>query len=76
MYGSKQWRHTSDMKKPHLEILSESNDATLRGRCSACPNVTFSLPRTTESSLSLIHSMFSEHLRKVHNHKQAIQEQY
>jgi hypothetical protein len=54
------------MKKAHLEILSEANDTILKGRCSACHNVTFSLPHTTESALSLIHNMFSEHFLKVH----------
>jgi hypothetical protein len=59
------------MIKPHLEILSEADDVLLRGRCSACPTVTFSLPHTTESSLSLIHGMFSEHFREVHDRQDA-----
>jgi hypothetical protein len=54
------------MKKPHLIILSDAADPILKGRCSSCENVTFSLSRNTESSLALIHGMFSEHFRKAH----------
>jgi hypothetical protein len=54
------------MKKPRLEILSDEHDPVLKGRCSSCEGVTFSLSRSTESSLALIHGMFSEHFRKVH----------
>jgi hypothetical protein len=56
---------------PHLEILSDDQDPVLKGRCSACENVTFSLSRGTESSLALLHGMFSEHFRKVHTRKDA-----
>lgn len=61
------------MKKPHLEILSEADDPVLKGRCSSCDGVTFSLSRNTESSLALIHGMFSEHFRKVHLREDASQ---
>jgi hypothetical protein len=61
------------MKKPHLEILSDADDTVLKGRCSACTDVTFSLSRSTESSLALIHGMFSEHFRKVHMPEDASQ---
>ena len=56
---------------PHLEILSDDQDPVLKGRCSACENVTFSLSRGTESSLALLHGMFSEHFRKVHTREGA-----
>jgi hypothetical protein len=54
------------MKKPHLVILSDEGDSILKGRCSSCEDVTFSLSASTQSSLALIHKMFSEHFRKVH----------
>lgn len=54
------------MKKPHLEILSDETDPVLKGRCSSCEDVTFSLSGNTQSSLALIHEMFAEHYRKVH----------
>jgi hypothetical protein len=56
------------MKKPCLVILSDEADPVLKGQCSSCTHVTFSLSNT-ESSLSLIHGMFSEHFRKVHLHE-------
>jgi hypothetical protein len=61
------------MKKPHLEIVSEQNDPVVKGRCSSCDGVTFSLSRDTQSSLALIHGMFSEHCRKVHLREDASQ---
>jgi len=71
-FGSGLWE-SMGMTKPHLEILSEADDTLLRGRCSACKDVTFSLSRSTESSLALIHGMFSEHFRKVHMSEDASQ---
>jgi hypothetical protein len=56
------------MKKPHLEILSDETDPVLKGRCSSCEDVSFSLSGNTQSSLALIHEMFAEHCRKVHVH--------
>jgi hypothetical protein len=61
------------MKKPHLEIVSEEGDPILKGRCSACEGVTFSLSGSAPSSLALIHEMFSEHFRKVHFREDATQ---
>jgi hypothetical protein len=61
------------MKKPHLVILSDEADPILKGRCSSCEGVTFSLSRNTESSLALIHGMFSEHFRLVHIREDASQ---
>ncbi len=58
------------MTKPCLVILSDEADPVLKGQCSGCVNVTFSLSNT-ESSLSLMHGMFSEHFRKVHLHEDA-----
>jgi hypothetical protein len=57
------------MIKPHLVILSDEGDPVLKGRCSACEEVTFSLS-SAESSLALIHWMFSEHFRKAHSHEE------
>ena len=54
------------MAKPHLEIESEDNDPVLKGKCSACADVTFSLSRDTESALAVLHGMFSAHVQKVH----------
>jgi hypothetical protein len=54
------------MKKPHLVILSAQGDPILKARCSSCESLTFSLSGETESSLALIHEMFSKHFRKVH----------
>jgi hypothetical protein len=59
------------MKKPHLVIMSDEGDPVLKGRCSLCEDVTFSLSGSTESSLALIHEMFSEHFRKVHMREDA-----
>jgi hypothetical protein len=56
--------NTDGMKTAHLEILSEANDTVLKGQCSVCQNVTFSLPHNTESALALIHGMFSEHSKR------------
>jgi hypothetical protein len=61
------------MKKPHLVVLSDAADPVLKGRCSPCEDVTFSLPQSTESSLALMHGMFSEHFRKVHTREDADQ---
>jgi hypothetical protein len=61
------------MNKPHLVILSDDTDPILRGRCSSCEGVTFSLSRDTESSLALMHGMFSEHFKQVHMHEDASQ---
>ena len=58
------------MTKPHLEILSEETDPVLKGRCSACPDVIFSISRTTSSALALLHGAFSEHFRKVHGNSE------
>lgn len=54
------------MIKPHLVILSDEGDPVLKGRCSSCEDVIFSLSRSTQSALALIHEMFAEHYRKVH----------
>jgi hypothetical protein len=51
-------RETIGMKQPHLKILSQQNDPALKGRCSSCVDVTFSLSQSTESLLALIHGMF------------------
>jgi hypothetical protein len=59
--------------KPHLLIMSDEGDPVLKGRCSACANVTFSLSGSTQSSLALIHEMFSEHFRNVHRHEDTSQ---
>jgi hypothetical protein len=59
------------MQKPHLIILSEEADPILKGRCSSCESVTFSLSRSTESSLALMHGMFSEHFKQVHMREDA-----
>ncbi len=61
------------MKNPHLEILSDEADPILKGRCSSCEGATFSLSRNTESSLALIHGMFSEHFKQVHMCEEASQ---
>lgn len=61
------------MKKPHLEILSDEHDPVLKGRCSSCEGVTFSLSRSTASSLALLHGMFSEHFKRVHMREDASQ---
>jgi hypothetical protein len=53
-------------KKPHLLILSDEGDPVLKGRCSSCQGVTFSLISSTASSLALVHEMFAEHFRRVH----------
>jgi hypothetical protein len=62
---------TVGMKKPHLVILSDAGDPVLKARCSSCESVTFALTSNTESSLSLIHEMFSKHFRKVHMREDA-----
>jgi hypothetical protein len=61
------------MKKAHLVIMSDEGDPVLKARCSSCEDVTFSLSGNTESSLALIHQMFSEHFRKVHTRDGASQ---
>jgi hypothetical protein len=65
-------RETLSITKPRLVILSDASDAILKGRCSSCEDVTFSLANT-ESSLGLIHGMFTQHLRKVHMQEEARQ---
>jgi hypothetical protein len=60
------------MKNPYLEIVSEEGDPILKGRCSSCEGVTFSLSGSAPSSLALIHEMFSEHLRKVHFRRESL----
>jgi hypothetical protein len=61
------------MEKPHLVILSDDADLILKGRCSSCEGITFSLSRSTESCLALMHGMFSEHFKQVHTRKDASQ---
>lgn len=61
------------MKQPHLEIMSDENAPIVKGRCSSCVDVTFSISQTAESPLALIHGMFSEHFKKVHMHEDASQ---
>jgi hypothetical protein len=56
--------------KPHLEILSEESGLVLKGRCSACPDVIFSISSTTTSALAVLHGMFSEHSRQVHGNSE------
>jgi hypothetical protein len=60
--------------KPHLVIISDEGDPVLKGRCSSCEDVTFSLSAGTPSSLALIHEMFSDHFRKVHLREDASQQ--
>jgi hypothetical protein len=57
---------TWKVKKPRLLILPDDTAPVLKGRCSSCEDVTFSVSRATESSPALIHGMFSEHFRQVH----------
>jgi hypothetical protein len=59
------------MTKAHLLIMSDEGDPVLKGRCSACENVTFSLSGSAQTSLPLIHEMFAEHFRKVHRREDA-----
>jgi hypothetical protein len=58
------------MTKPHLEILSEDSDPVLKGRCSACPDGTFSISSSTTSALAVLHGMFSEHFRQAHGNSE------
>jgi hypothetical protein len=60
------------MTQPRLVILSDASDPILKGRYSSCEGATFSLSNT-ESSLALIHGMFTEHLRRSHPQKDGIQ---
>jgi hypothetical protein len=72
LLASAHLRETLSMTKPRLVILSEQSDPILKGQCSSCEGVTFSLANT-ESSLGLIHSMFTQHLRKAHMQEDASQ---
>jgi hypothetical protein len=59
--------------KARLVIVSDEADPILKGRCSSCEDVTFSLSRNTESCVALIQGMFSEHFKQVHMREDASQ---
>jgi hypothetical protein len=60
------------MERPHLVILSEEYEPTIRGQCSSCPDVTFAVDRTAESYLLIIHQMFDAHFQRVHVSEDAL----
>jgi hypothetical protein len=66
LLGSSKLGTLLETSKPRLIILSEEFEPLLRGRCSECEDVTFSVSKNTNSPFALMHAMFVEHSRTVH----------
>ena len=64
------------VKKPHLVILVEVDSIPIKGGCSSCKGVQFSTGIDVGSAQehhSKLESLFREHFRKFHMHKDASQ---
>jgi hypothetical protein len=58
-------------KKAQLVIESKPDDGFLKGRCSACPKVRFSLTGNTLSQKARLRKLFDMHFKQVHMAKES-----